>query len=479
MKVTRIQDRKFQSKQQPGKLHDLATQARDLAKQRKSEAEMKASLGVSEMDDAPPLSLPPSPAGEDAPPAWPRLGSEALYGLPGDIVRAIDPYTEADQMAVLLNVLTAFGCMIGSSAHADVGYDLHPAKLFVIQVGDTSKGRKGTGWSVPHYLFAQCDPEWAQHRIKSGLSSGEGLIYHVRDAIWKHEPIREKGRVTGYQDVEVDPGETDKRLLIVEPEFASTLAVMERDGNILSTVIRQAWDNDKLSPLTRHNQIVATYAHICLLGHITKDELLARLDDTSKANGFANRFLWALVKRSKELPEGASLPGDALQDLVTRLRACTEFARSVGVLHRDDQAKRKWAAVYHDLSEGKPGLLGAVISRAEAQVLRLSLIYALLDLSPVVCIEHLHAALAVWDYCEHSARLIFGNRLGDPTADRMMEAIRQAPQGMTENDLYEFFGRHKSTNERARALSRLAALGLIRSEKQETGGRPRTVWVYA
>jgi len=477
MKVTPIHNRKFKSKKQPGKLHELATQARDLAKKRTSEAEMKATLGVSDLDDAQPVPLQTPPIAEDFAPAWPQLGSEALYGLPGDIVRAIDPYTEADQVAVLLNVLTAFGCITGPGAHAQASGDLHPARLFVIQVGDTSKGRKGSGWSIARSLFAQYDPEWAQSHIKSGLSSGEGLIYHVRDPIWKHEPIREKGRIVGYQDVEADPGETDKRLLIVEPEFASTLAVMERDGNILSTVIRQAWDNDKLSPLTRHNQIVATYAHICLLGHITKDELLARLDDTSKANGFANRFLWALVRRSKELPEGASLPGDALQDLVTRLRACTEFARTVGVMHRDDQAKRRWAAVYHDLSEGKPGLLGAVISRSETQVLRLSLIYALLDLSPVVCIEHLHAALAVWDYCEHSARLIFGNRLGDPTADRMMEAIRQAPQGMTDNDLYEFFGRNKSANERARALTRLAALGLIRSEKQETGGRPRTVWI--
>lgn len=462
-----------------GNLIDLTKRSRALHQQKKSATEIAHALGVTEPAGADLLPLNGKAAADTTVSMWPRLAEEALYGLPGDIVRTIDPYTEADQVAVLLNVLTAFGCIIGPSAHANVGYDLHPARLFVLQVGDTSKGRKGTGWSIPHYLFSQCDTEWAKNRIKSGLSSGEGLIYHVRDPVWKHEPIREKGRVVNYQDVEADPGEADKRLLILEPEFAEALTVMERDGNILSAIMRMAWDTGRLSPLTRHNQIEATLAHICLLGHITKDELLARLDDTSKANGFANRFLWVLVKRSKELPEGAAPPGDALHDLVTRLQACVEFARSVAEMKRDDQARLQWAAVYHDLSEGKPGLLGAVISRAEAQVLRLSLIYALLDMSPVVRGEHLHAALAVWNYCEHSARLIFGNRLGDPTADRMLDAIRLAPLGMTDNDLHEYFGRHKSANERARALSRLVGLGLIRSERQETGGRPRTVWVSA
>ena len=100
--------------------------------------------------------------------------------------------------------------------------------------------------------------------------------------------------------------------------------------------------------------------------------------------------------------------------------------------------------------------------------------------SHMVRVEHLRAALAIWEYCEQSATLIFGQRLGDPTADRILEALRNAgPQGMTDNDIYELFGRHKSANERARALNLLASLGLVKSQTEETGGRPRTVWVAA
>lgn len=146
------------------------------------------------------------------PEAWPVLDEAALHGLSGEIVRAIDPYTEADQVAVLLNVLTAFGNCINATAHARVQHDRHPARLFVVQVGDTSKGRKGTGWSTPRYLFSLVDLDWAKSRVKSGLSSGEGLIYNVRDPRTAKVPVKEKARFTGeYDEVCVDEGEEDKR----------------------------------------------------------------------------------------------------------------------------------------------------------------------------------------------------------------------------------------------------------------------------
>ncbi|MGH7963813.1 MAG: DUF3987 domain-containing protein, partial [Candidatus Binatia bacterium] len=311
-----------------------------------------------------------------------------------------------------------------------------------------------------------------KNRIKSGLSSGEGLISQVRDPVFKKE-------------VEVDPGESDKRLLVIEPEFASTLTVANREGSILSAVLRQAWDDGRLSTLARSdgikkNGLTATGAHISLIGHITKQELLARLDDTSKGNGFANRFLWVLVRRSKELPEGGAVPEDVLHPLRERLETAIRFSRTVSEVRRDDQARALWAAVYHDLSEGKPGLLGAVLSRAEAQVLRLSLIYALLDCSALIRVEHLRAALAVWEYAERSALLVFGQRLGDPTADRVLEALRQADRaGMTDNEIVDLFGRHKPAGALARAKTLLLGLGLVSQESEQTGGRPRTVWKAA
>ena len=86
-----------------------------------------------------------------------------------------------------------------------------------------------------------------------------------------------------------------------------------------------------------------------------------------------------------------------------------------------------WAEVYEQLSEGRPGLLGAATNRAEAQALRLQVTYALLDRSPVIRPEHVLASLAVWQYADASAKWVFGDALGDTVADEILEGAAAAP----------------------------------------------------
>jgi DNA-binding transcriptional ArsR family regulator len=136
----------------------------------------------------------------------------------------------------------------------------------------------------------------------------------------------------------------------------------------------------------------------------------------------------------------------------------------------------EWAAVYPTLSEGRPGLLGAVTARAEAQTIRLAMLYALLDSSPTIRLDHLRAALAAWQYCEDSARFIFGDTLGDPTADEILRLLRGAERGLARTDIAEHFKRHKSSTEIGRALAVLRSLGLVRSERHGTSGRTAEVW---
>src|SRR5207245_6802718 len=116
-------------------------------------------------------------------------------------------------------------------------------------------------------------------------------------------------------------------------------------------------------------------AHISISGHVTKDELLRHLDRTEMANGFANRFLWLCVKRSKLLPRGGAIGQVDFTPILNALSGAVNFARGVGEMTRDEDAWNLWVSVYPVLSEGGPGLLGAVLSRAEAQVTRLSCIY--------------------------------------------------------------------------------------------------------
>jgi hypothetical protein len=276
--------------------------------------------------------------------------------------------------------------------------------------------------------------------------------------------------------VVVDQGVRDKRLLVLEAEFASTLRVLGRDGNTLSAIIRQAWDSGDLRVLTKNSPAEATGAQISIIGHITRDELLRYLDSTESGNGFGNRILWCCVRRSQALPEGGNLQDADVHALAVRLRKAIEYAASVQEITRNHEARAIWRRVYPQLSEGKPGLLGAMTSRAEAHVMRLSAIYALLDSSEVVNADHLKAALALWEYCEASARFIFGDAMGDPLADEVLELLRTNAEGLTRTEIYNHFGRHQAAEQIMRALKLLAEQGLATWEKQDTEGRPRTIW---
>jgi hypothetical protein len=421
-----------------------------------------------------------SPTSHSSTPQWPILDDLALKGLAGDIVRVIAPHTEADTVALLVQILIEFGNVVGRDPHCVAEADYHALNAFAVLVGMTSKGRKGSSSGHVRRLFRLVDPAWTHDRVQGGLSSGEGLIWAVRDPIIKTEAIREKGRPTGkYEEVMVDQGVSDKRLLVLEAEFASTLRVLGREGNTLSAIIRQAWDAGNLRVLTKNSPAQATGAHISIIGHITKDELLRYLDSTEAGNGFGNRFLWLCVRRSKTLPEGGQLTDGDLRPVVVRLRKAIEAARHVREIRRDETARGLWRNVYPALSEGKPGLLGAMTSRAEAHVMRLSALYALIDGSGVVWEDHLKAALALWEYCEDSARFIFGNALGDPLADELLRLIRVNPEGIAQTEMSNHFGRHKSSEQIMRALTLLAEQGLATWEKQTTKGRAATVWKSA
>jgi hypothetical protein len=160
--------------------------------------------------------------------------------------------------------------------------------------------------------------------------------------------------------------------------------------------------------LAGKDRLVATGAHACIIGHITQHELLRALTVNDRANGFANRYLLALVQQSKFIPSGKGTPSEILEPFFVRFARTLERARTRGLMARDQETETLWASVYRKLAEVPQGLTGAILARGAAQVLRLSLIYALLDEAEVnrtdtaIRAPHLMAALAVWDYCKTS-----------------------------------------------------------------------------
>src|SRR5215831_12481042 len=174
--------------------------------------------------------------------AFPTLDTVARHGVAGKFTDLVAPHTEADPVALLVQFLAMFGNAIGRGPHVRAEADPHHTNLFVTLVGVTGKGRKGTSFGHAKERLAAVDSDWATNRIVTGLSSGEGLIWAVRDPIEKQERVG-RGDKARYETKIVDKGVPDKRLLVYQAELASTFRVFSRDGNTLSATMRSAWDS--------------------------------------------------------------------------------------------------------------------------------------------------------------------------------------------------------------------------------------------
>ena len=401
------------------------------------------------------------PDPHDAP--WPLMASGAFHGLAGEIVRHNDPTTEADPNAVLLTTLVYFGSACNRNPHVMVGDDRHGTNLNAIIVAESSKGRKGTSQAGPRRLLRIADEAWATNCVRGGTSTGEGVLWQIRD------PIQKPGK-DGVLEC-VDQGVDDKRLTLLESEFSQILKVAQRSGNTITETIRRLYDSDHLVEIiTKANPARATDPHVSILGHITGQELRRSLTETDTANGFANRFLYCSARRSKYLPNPVRMTDAEAGELGRRLTAALIFARRSSDIRRDRQAEDLWAEIYRDLEQDPGGLAGAITARSAAMTIRLSLIYALLDSSSAIRREHLEAALAVWEFSEASVRYIFGDLTGDAVADRII-ALLKATDHLTQTEISDALGRNQPAARITNALDLLHRSGRIVAKRvrQQSG----------
>ena len=396
----------------------------------------------------------PVPDGFPAPPQ-----PAVFHGLAGHIVTTIAPHTEADPAAILTQLLVAFGAAIGRHAWFTVEATRHHPNEFLVLVGDSAKARKGSSWDHVNRLLNTADPSLAA-RTLTGLSSGEGLIWAVRDP------------------TDSDPGVTDRRLLIVEPEFASVLKAASRDISTLSPTLRAAWDGRPLAILTRSAPARASDAHIAVIGHITSLELQHHVNPVETANGLLNRVLFIACRRVRLLPDGGHPDPIAGTGLDRQLALAVAAARNAGEVGFTADARTLWHRAYQTLAQPQPGLAGQLTARAEAHIIRLALTYALLDRASSITPEHVHAALALHDYAARSAAWALQPDIGDPIAERVYAALRHArDNGLTRSQLLDLLHRNVSARRLDQALANLAAAEKVDRQRVLTGGRPADLWI--
>jgi len=379
-------------------------------------------------------SPPATPEVEATPTPIQRIDGEHYYGLLGDFVKAVEPFTEADPLGILACLLVGVGNALGRGVHHRIGRR-HGTNLFVLLTGATSD-RKGTCWDVAESLLSLAVPDWECGCVESGFGSGQGVVYRIRDA---------QGD---------DGGVPDKRLLVCEEEWAKPMRLLRSENSILSAMLREAFDGKPLAVLNKgENRYGCREPHVSIVGMITPDELLEVLKGRSEMhNGFLNRFLLVGVKRTRYLPCGADYVR-VCRDYADRLREAVERAKAVREpLGVAEEAAAFWDGEYRRLEAERPGNYGKATARLSVHALKVAMLYAALECSPSIRLPHLRAALSLIGHADRTALELFGTTtavaLGEePTHAKLLRLARSRPDGISKTDAHHLFSRKKTGEE--------------------------------
>ena len=182
------------------------------------------------------------------------------------------------------------------------------------------------------------------------------------------------------------------------------------------------------------------------------------------------------MQRSQLLPEGGGRP--PFGSLVPRLRRVLDKAAEPHSYERDPESIAAWAAVYPELSTDWAGITGALCARGDSHALRLQILYAALEGPDEIGSEHVLAALEVIRYAHDSVRYIFGDKTGDETAVRILEALRTEGE-KTRSGLFLVFNGNVTSSRLQPALDLLLEHGYAyREGRAPKGGGLKTVEVW-
>lgn len=335
----------------------------------------------------------------------PQPDDACLYGLVGEVARAGSDGTETNPYAIAVNFIAYLSCAVGRNPFLPVGNTWHHPRQYILHVGRSGRGRKGDAMSLVLRIdefLRSLNNSFAPQIHRGGLSTREGLVALIHD-----------GYKQGRQEV---APVADKRLWVIESEFANVLHQGRRHGNTLSTALRDCWDGISMTPATKSNRLYASNPHLCLSGAITPDELIALMKMRELTNGFANRFLMVWAERSQVVAFPKATPEATVAELARRVLNILEFthADQHGSQNRlrlelTPQAQWRYNQLYRSELNEDTGhnVLGALLERRAPMLLRLAMLFALTDEQLRIDVHHIEASIAWIRHAVASARFIF------------------------------------------------------------------------
>lgn len=406
----------------------------------------------------------------------PQPAPDCLYGLVGEIAREGSRNTEANPYAIAAAAMCYLGTAIGRGPYIQIGDDRNHSRLFMVHVGRSGRGLKGTAKKLIFRIdnaIKSMDEFLAPQVYCGGLSTREGLALLIHD-----------GYNVGNTNV---PAIQDKRLFVYESEFANILHNNKRDGSTLGAAIRGAWDGASIRPAGKTSTVWASDPHIGIIGDVTPQELQALIGTREINNGFANRFIFFWSEGEKVEPFPKSTSNEVVHALADRVAkvlrfagadryadmdvTCMEFSREAALLY-----ELLYKGELRDRSAGEH--ITVLLDRRAPVLLRLSMLFALIDQTNVINEAHINAAMAWVRYWVDSVKFLFQSGLDETvvsktavTASRIITYLAERGQTTRTELSKDCFGGHLRKEILDKALDELltASPSVI---KVETVPRP-------
>lgn len=415
--------------------------------------------------------------------------NDMLYGVIGEFAKS------AAEGKGLNPIATAIGCITWLSAELSprpviaVGDIYHPCRIYAVHVGRSSRGGKGDSLNLVkkvHRQISLIDPALLAKSHTGGISTREGLAMELHDGYGQGESL--------IQTIH------DKRLFIIEPEFAQVLSQGKRVGNTLMTALRDCWDDGAvIKPLTKNSRIWSTDPHISLFGNITPFELRSKITANEVHGGTLNRFLLIFAERLDYVPIPEVTSEDMVKSYANRFIDIIRFAKSnYGssnydhiaeriVLNMTPEAKAYWLNVYPELVTPYTNeLIAAATDRRHAYALRLALLFALADKSTDIHESHLKAGVAWVKFAALCTQYVLSDgrdesSLPDPkNSDKLIQYLRHVGGSATRSQITkDCFRRHLSGKNLDAVLQPLLDRGVLEKKTEQPKAGGTLVSVYS
>lgn len=382
---------------------------------------------------------------------FPESPDPAVYGgLLGELVDDIAEGTSAARVGLLGSLLAFCGALVPGRSHF---HGPHTSSPFVALVGESGTGRKSTAINHVHGAMSDAvEPTYVNRVVLDGIASGEGLIRALAD------------KQKNYQ-YEPTVG------LVLEHEYASLLAVRQREGSSLDPKLRAAFDGTPLSNRKAGETVTVQPPYwVPALIAITPVELRLRLEAGALQTGSANRWLYLPVHgRDNRRNIPPAFNAENRKALVAARKAALEHQEPRGVAPAATDLLSEYDMWLPTIGHG---LTRDLTRRMAAIAFRVALVHALVERSPTVTAEQTRRAIALTEYARSGIPWVFGQTVGSGDADLLLRHLvdrgRLSKRAITQEIIRDPLRRQAAIDE----LTRLNLADVVRVNG--TGGRSRT-----